>query len=92
MDKAQLVQEVQRIGNGAIGEKTAYAIQHAAAQNNVSSMVNLPQNYISRPEAWANYWTRSATVHTAMFSIRASVGMAIVTMGGSFIDCNLAFT
>lgn len=95
MDKAQLVQEVQRIGNGAIGEKAAYAIQHAAAQNGVSYMTNLPesadpQQSVGSPsdQSSDNLGDRE---YRCVFN-SCSVGMAIATMGGSFIDCNQAFT
>lgn len=91
MDKAQLVQEVQRIGNGAIGEKAAYAIRHAAAQNGVSSMANLPEEppQSSPNDSYSD--TLGDSEYRSVFN-SCSVGMAIATMGGSFIDCNLAFT
>lgn len=96
IDKAQLVQEVQRIGNGAIGEKAAYAIRHAAGQNGVSSMANLPEGAVSSADPQQS----SGDPMSDSFGDReyrcvfnsCSVGMAIATMGGSFIDCNLAFT
>lgn len=97
MDKAQLVQEVQRIGNGAIGEKAAYAIRHAAAQNGVSSMANLPDGPVqsAQPQQATSAGEMSDTLgdreYRCVFN-SCSVGMAIATMGGSFIDCNLAFT
>mmetsp|Transcript_44601 Transcript_44601/g.94910 ORF Transcript_44601/g.94910 Transcript_44601/m.94910 type:complete len:439 (-) Transcript_44601:142-1458(-) len=96
MDKAQLVQEVQRIGNGAIGEKAAFAIRHAAAQNGVSSMANLPDGTVPSAEPQqASSGEMSDTLgdreYRCVFN-SCSVGMAIATMGGSFIDCNLAFT
>eukprot|EP00579_Thalassiosira_antarctica_P006058 CAMPEP_0201883916 /NCGR_PEP_ID=MMETSP0902-20130614/16303_1 /ASSEMBLY_ACC=CAM_ASM_000551 /TAXON_ID=420261 /ORGANISM="Thalassiosira antarctica, Strain CCMP982" /LENGTH=414 /DNA_ID=CAMNT_0048412785 /DNA_START=296 /DNA_END=1540 /DNA_ORIENTATION=- len=98
MDKAQLVQEVQRIGNGAIGEKAAYAIRHTAAQNNVSSMANLPEGPVPSAEPQQSVGSLSELSDTlgdreyrCVFN-SCSVGMAIATMGGSFIDCNLAFT
>lgn len=86
MDKAQLVQEVQRIGNGAIGDGAAQAIRHAAAQNGVSSVL---------PDGQATSGGMSDTMsdheYRCVFN-SCSVGMAIATMGGSFIDCNTAFT
>lgn len=96
MDKAQLVQEVQRIGNGAIGEKAAFAIRHAAAQNGVSSMANLPDGPIQsaepqQPASSEMSDTLGDREYRCVFN-SCSVGMAIATMGGSFIDCNLAFT
>mmetsp|Transcript_4075 Transcript_4075/g.7791 ORF Transcript_4075/g.7791 Transcript_4075/m.7791 type:complete len:420 (+) Transcript_4075:311-1570(+) len=97
MDKAQLVQEVQRIGNGAIGEKAAFAIRHAAAQNGVSTIANLPDGPVpsAEPQQTASSSEMSDTLcdreYRCVFN-SCSVGMAIATMGGSFIDCNLAFT
>lgn len=101
MDKAQLVQEVQRIGNGAIGEKAAYAIRHAATQNGVSSITNLPEGPVSSAAIPPQQQSSSAPdpmsdsledrEYRCVFN-SCSVGMAIATMGGSFIDCNLAFT
>ena len=100
MDKAQLVQEVQRIGNGAIGDKAAYAIRHAASQNGVSSLTNLPdgpvqssvdpQQQQADPNAMPSDILADSEYRFVFNS--CSVGMAIATMGGSFIDCNLAFT
>jgi len=99
MDKAQLVQEVQRIGNGAIGDKAAYAIRHAAAQNGVSSMANLPEGQTPtadpQPSAAGISGALADTLRDQEYRCvfdSCSVGMAIATMGGSFIDCNLAFT
>lgn len=98
MDKAQLVQEVQRIGNGAIGDKAAYAIRHAAAQNGVSSMTNLPEGQVPAADLPLTAGTPGELSdalgdreYRCVFN-SCSVGMAIATMGGSFIDCNLAFT
>ena len=93
MDKAQLVQEVQRIGNGAIGEKAAYAIRHAAAQNGVSSMANLPEGPVSeaQPQGPPSGDSLGDSEYRCVFN-SCSVGMAVATMGGSFIDCNPAFT
>ncbi|KAL7550428.1 hypothetical protein ACHAWF_013669 [Thalassiosira exigua] len=98
MDKAQLVQEVQRIGNGAIGEKAAYAIRHAAAQNGVSSLANLPEGGPAstdpqQPQAPTDPLSDNLgdREYRSVFN-SCSVGIAIATMGGSFIDCNLAFT
>lgn len=94
MDKAQLVAEVQRIGNGAIGEKAAFAIRHAAAQNGVSSMANLPESPAAEQQQPASDPMTDALGDREYRSVfnSCSVGMAIATMGGSFVDCNLAFT
>eukprot|EP00571_Detonula_confervacea_P015215 CAMPEP_0172297654 /NCGR_PEP_ID=MMETSP1058-20130122/590_1 /TAXON_ID=83371 /ORGANISM="Detonula confervacea, Strain CCMP 353" /LENGTH=405 /DNA_ID=CAMNT_0013006827 /DNA_START=223 /DNA_END=1440 /DNA_ORIENTATION=- len=97
MDKAQLVQEVQRIGNGAIGEKAAYAIRHAATQNGVSAMANLPEGPVQSAEPLQSPTSDPLSDSLGDREYRCvfnscSVGMAIATMGGSFIDCNRAFT
>merc|ERR1711966_372387 len=82
MDKAQLVQEVQRIGNGAIGDKAAYAIRHAAAQNGVSSMANLPEGQ-----------TPTADPQPSAAGISGALADTLRDQEyRSFIDCNLAFT
>ncbi|KAL3810615.1 hypothetical protein ACHAXA_006045 [Cyclostephanos tholiformis] len=95
IEKAQLVQEVQRIGNGAIGEKAAYAIQHVAAQNGVSYMTNLPESVEPQQPVGSASDQSSENLsdreYRCVFN-SCSVGMAIATMGGSFIDCNQAFT
>jgi len=67
VDKAQLVQEVQRIGNGAMANKAAAELPGAS------------------PDALGDREYRG------VFD-SCSVGMAIATMGGAFLDCNLAFT
>lgn len=87
LDKQQLVQEVQRIGGGAIGQQASVAIRHVAAQNGIDSVLGLPAP--SAPQ------TLQDTLGDRDFRIvfhSCSVGMAIATMGGSFIDCNAAFT
>jgi PAS domain S-box-containing protein len=95
MDKAQLVHEVQRIGNGAIGEKATFATQHAAAQSGVSYMTNLPET--ADPQQSVGNASDQSSDNLGDREYRyvfnsCSVGMAIATMGGSFIDCNQAFT
>jgi PAS domain-containing protein len=98
MDKSQLVQEVQRIGNGAIGEKAAYAIRHAAAQNGVSSIANMSEGTLSSdPQQSVGSAGDQSSDSLGDREYRhvfnsCSIGMAIATMGGSFIDCNPAFT
>ncbi len=97
MDKSQLVQEVQRIGNGAIGEKAAYAIRHVAAQNGLP-LAHMSEGTLSSDPLPS---VGSASDHSSdslgdreyrhVFN-SCAIGMAIATMGGSFIDCNPAFT
>ena len=100
MDRAQLIHEVQRIGNGAIGPHSAVAIRHVANQNGVSSVANFeempallksnPQTKSSNPNDFM-LDNLTDTQYRCVFN-SISVGMAIATMGGSFIDCNSAFT
>ncbi|EED91265.1 predicted protein [Thalassiosira pseudonana CCMP1335] len=105
IDKAQLVQEVQRIGNGAIGQKAAVAIRHVANQNGVSTMANFGEQPPlttsgATPQSVGSGGSSSGgdipdTIpdreYRCIFN-SCSVGMAIATMGGSFIDCNAAFS
>ncbi|KAL7433818.1 hypothetical protein ACHAXH_005912 [Discostella pseudostelligera] len=99
MDKSQLVQEVQRIGSGAIGEKAAYAIRHAAAQNGVASITNMSEGTLSSSDPLQSVGSTSDQSSDSLGDREyrhvfnsCSIGMAIATMGGSFIDCNPAFT
>lgn len=80
VEKGQLVKEVQRIGSGAI--------QQNAAQNGA-----LSQGQAQQPQAPSSGIadTLGDREYRCVFN-SCSVGMAIATMGGSFIDCNLAFT
>lgn len=39
-DRHQLVQQIQRIGSGALGQQAASAVRHVAAQNGVWSLGN----------------------------------------------------
>jgi PAS domain-containing protein len=101
MDKAQLIQEVQSIGNGVIGPRAAVAIRHVANQNGVSSAVNfgeMPPLSTSGAQTQAPFHpgefmpdNLTDRQYRCVFN-SCSVGMAIATMGGSFIDCNSAFT
>jgi len=90
LDKQQLVQEVQRIGSGAIGQQASVAIRHVAAQNGIDSVLGLPVPS-SVPSAQAMQDSVGDRDFRIVFN-SCSVGMAIATMGGSFIDCNSAFT
>lgn len=105
MEKAQLVQEIQRIGKGEIGQKAAAAIRHVAAQNGVYAEGNfgkMPTNgtaAVGETEAQSPIKGEDGVIsetiqereYRCVFN-SCSVGMAIATMGGSFIDCNQAFT
>eukprot|EP00804_Cyclotella_cryptica_P021873 CCRYP_000839-RB/>CCRYP_000839-RB protein AED:0.18 eAED:0.18 QI:0/1/0.33/1/0.5/0.66/3/400/423 len=99
MDKAQLIQEVQRIGNGAIGQRAAVAIRHVANQNGLSSVADFDESPLL-PTSAPQTTSHPGDIMTDSLDDRqyrcifnsCSVGMAIATMGGSFIDCNVAFT
>ena len=85
VEKGQLVKEVQRIGGGPMG------VQQNTSQNGVSSV--LSQGQPQQPQAPSSGIadTLGDREYRCVFN-SCSVGMAIATMGGSFIDCNLAFT
>ena len=91
-EKQQLVQEVQRIGGGAIGQQASVAIRQVATQNGIDSVLGLgatPNSVTSTSQPLQD------SLVDRDFRIvfnSCSVGMAIATMGGSFIDCNAAFT
>jgi PAS domain-containing protein len=94
MDRSQLIQEVQSIGNGVIGPRAAVAIRHVANQNGVSSIANFnemapPNTTQGQPDFMSD--SIGDRSYRCVFN-SCSVGMAIATMGGSFIDCNPAFT
>ena len=60
MDRAQLINEVQRIGNGVIGPRAAVAIRHVANQNGVASITNLgemppPAPSINEPQQTTSF-------------------------------------
>merc|ERR1711966_43180 len=109
----QLVQQVQRIGSGALGTQAATAVRHVAAQNGVWSLGNFggvpPKSAMmyhqpsgptadettSSPDAVeSNGSTLSNSIaesdYRHVFN-SCTVGMAIASMGGAFIDCNKLF-
>lgn len=99
MDRAQLIQEVQRIGNGVIGDRAAVAIRHVANQNGVSKVANFGElkvasgNNPAQQTDTQDFMSDAIADHQYRCVFNScSVGMAIATMGGSFIDCNAAFT
>ena len=111
-DRHQLVQQVQRIGSGALGEQAAQAVRHAAAQNGVWSLGNFggvppksammyhqpsgagapvadeTQSSVSNNGTLPNTIEESDYIH--VFN-SCTIGMAIASMGGAFIDCNNVF-
>lgn len=103
MDRAQLINEVQRISNGVIGPRAAVAIRHVANQNGAASIANMgdmpppPSSSIKEPQQTTSFNPDFMSDNLTERGYRCvfnscAVGMAIATMGGSFIDCNLAFT
>ena len=111
-DRHQLVQQVQRIGSGAIGPQAAQAVRHVAAQNGVWSLGNFggvpPKSAMStiyHPNGGAPHAdeTQSNGSSNGPLSNKVeeadyrhvfnscTIGMAIASMGGAFIDCNKFF-
>lgn len=112
IDRHQLVQQVQRIGSGALGQQAAQAVRHVAAQNGVWSLGNFggvppksammyhqpsggggpiadeTQSDSSRNEHLPN--TIEEADYRHVFN-SCTIGMAIASMGGAFIDCNKFF-
>lgn len=82
VEKATLVQEVQRIAGSSSHHA---AIQQVASQNVVSSANADVAAIASDPSSSV------VNEYRCVFN-SCSVGMAVATMGGSFIDCNPAFT
>jgi PAS domain len=86
-----LVQQVQQIGQGVLGESAAATIRHVAEKNHVTEIVwpngaglshlqNPPLT--SPPEILPDY---------ASAFRNSPVAMAIATLGGSLMDCNAQF-
>ena len=103
-DRYQLVQQVQKIGGGALGPNAAQAVRHVAAQNGVWSLGNFgglpPRSALVQPipshvVGPTPQDPRAITVvhdgdYRKIFN-SCGVGMAIASMGGAFIDCNELF-
>lgn len=79
VEKATLVQEVQRIAGSSSHHA---AIQQVAPQSVVSS---------ANAAIASDPYSSGDNEYRCVFN-SCSVGMAVATMGGSFIDCNPAFT
>ncbi|MGK3740913.1 MAG: PAS domain-containing protein [Bacillariaceae sp.] len=113
-DRHQLVQQVQRIGSGALGQQAASAVRHVAAQNGVWSLGNFggvppksammyhqPSGPIADEPTSSPDSASSLNGSTLPSKIEESdyrqvfnsctIGMAIASMGGAFIDCNKLF-
>lgn len=115
IDRHQLVQQIQMIGGGALGQQAANTVRHVAAQNGVWSLGNFggmpPKSAMayhepSMTEAADNGNTAGAqqssdgsllqnmikeTDYRFVFN-SCTVGMAIASMGGAFVDCNRLFS
>jgi hypothetical protein len=99
-----LIQQIQLIGGGAHGPEAAEAIRRAAAQNGVWSLGRFEgsQSATALPAEGAAAATTAEAVGTAMNLVDSAdykcifntsgVGMAIASMGGSFMDCNSLFS
>lgn len=85
-----LVHQVQKIGEGALGNVASNAVRHVAAKNGVSEIVwpngRNKENQNKPPMAKAK-----AVPDYAGAFWKAPVAMAIATLGGSFVDCNDQF-
>jgi len=114
IDRHQLVQQVQRIGGGALGQQAAQAVRHVAAQNGVWSlgsfggvppksamMYHQPNAAPSAPGVAIAEEAPSSNSGSLSNKIEetdyrhvfnsCTIGMAIASMGGAFIDCNKFF-
>ena len=107
------MQQVQRIGSGALGQQAASAVRHVAAQNGVWSLGNFggvpPKSAMmyhqssatggpvadeTQSGASTSGGSLSSTIEEADYRHvfnSATIGMAIASMGGAFIDCNKFF-
>jgi len=118
IDRHQLVQQIQMIGGGALGQPAANAVRHVAAQNGVWSLGNFggvpPKSammYHQQPSMSSVQSDGGAAMQQQQQAARdgsvlpnkieepdyryvfnsCTVGMAIASMGGAFIDCNNLF-
>lgn len=114
IDRHQLVQQIQMIGGGALGQQAATAVRHVAAQNGVWSLGNFggmpPKSAMMYHQPNMNQSTgdenssQQESQDGSILSNRidepdyryvfnsCTVGMAIASMGGAFIDCNKLFS
>lgn len=99
--RQQLIQQMQLIGTGQLGPHAANAIRYAAAQNglwNLGDFGGLPPNTgFEDPQSTQSDASEDQLINTIqehdykhIFN-SCSVGMAIASMGGAFIDCNHLF-
>jgi len=115
IDRHQLVQQIQMIGGGALGQQAATTVRHVAAQNGVWSLGNFggmpPKSAMtyhqpSMSEGADSENTTGAQQSSGEFDLQnmikekdyrfvfnsSTVGMAIASMGGAFVDCNKLFS
>ena len=110
-DRHQLVQQIQMIGGGALGQQAANAVRHVAAQNGVWSLGNFggvpPKSAMmyhqpgsaeggeaqstAQPEDGSVLPNKITEGDYRHIFNSCTVGMAIASMGGAFIDCNKLF-
>lgn len=98
--RQQLIQQMQLIGTGQLGPQAANAIRYVAAQNGVWPLGNfggLPPKTFEDPQAIQSDVSEDILMkkieehdYKNVFNA-CSVGMAIASMGGAFIDCNQLF-
>jgi PAS domain-containing protein len=115
IDRHQLVQQIQMIGGGALGQQAATAVRHVAAQNGVwslgnfggvppksASMYHQPGALEGEPVVMSQSNAQPGQDDSAIpnkieegdyrhIFNSCTVGMAIASMGGAFIDCNKLF-
>eukprot|EP00543_Licmophora_paradoxa_P001659 CAMPEP_0202448002 /NCGR_PEP_ID=MMETSP1360-20130828/6785_1 /ASSEMBLY_ACC=CAM_ASM_000848 /TAXON_ID=515479 /ORGANISM="Licmophora paradoxa, Strain CCMP2313" /LENGTH=391 /DNA_ID=CAMNT_0049065357 /DNA_START=128 /DNA_END=1303 /DNA_ORIENTATION=- len=105
IDRHQLVQQMQQIGGGSLGKEAASAVRHVAAQNGVWSLGNFggapPKSAMTTHTEQGVQEKKADTTPPLSTTIESpeyrfvfnscSVGMAIASMGGAFIDCNRLF-
>mmetsp|Transcript_27717 Transcript_27717/g.65110 ORF Transcript_27717/g.65110 Transcript_27717/m.65110 type:complete len:563 (-) Transcript_27717:2245-3933(-) len=110
IDRHQLVQQVQRIGSGTLGQEAAQAVRHVAAKNGVWSLGNFggvpPRSAMmyhqptggppaeDNDQAVGNGGSLSNVIEESDYRHvfnSCTIGMAIASMGGAFIDCNKFF-
>lgn len=99
--RQQLIQQMQLIGSGQLGSHAANAIRYAATQNGIWNLGNfggIPPNTDSedpqsiQSDSSDDQLIKDIQEHDYKHIFNScSVGMAIASMGGAFIDCNHLF-
>lgn len=98
IDRQQLVQQIQMIGGGQLGPEAQNVVKHVAAQNGVWSLGNFggmpPRSAMMQPQqvgSGGNDDKLGVNEYRHIFNT-APIAMAIASMGGAFIECNILFT